>query len=100
MYFGRVHIYTDSLGRCRVGSGDGHAKKSGSFMTGLVSLEHAGHFPESLLIITGSVGVFESICVMDGFERAGIGMMGLANTTILLGDSVGRVRGGGTIWCF
>ena len=83
-----------------MGSGDGHAKKAGSFTTGLVTLEHMGHFPESLLIITWSVRVFKSICVMDGFEHAGIGMMGLANTAILIGDTAGRDRGGCTVWCF
>ena len=84
-------MYTNSPGRCRVGSGYDHAKKLGSVSTGLVTPEHVGHFLESLLIITRGIRVFDSISIMDGFEHAGIGMMGLANTTILFGDSAGRV---------
>ena len=38
MYFGRVHIDTDSPVRWRVGSGDSHAKEVGSFMSGLVTV--------------------------------------------------------------
>ena len=34
---------------------------------------------------------------MDGFNGGGIGMMGLANADILLGDCAGRIQGEVTI---
>ena len=49
---------------------------------------------DSLLIITGGIGVFESICVLDWISGGGIGMMSLADSTILLGNSVGWCQSG------
>ena len=69
-------------------------------MSGLVTVQQAGDFPESLFIITGGVGVIESIRVLDGFRDSRISLSGLADPTILLGDDVGCCRSGVPIRCF
>ena len=99
-YMGRVHIDVNSAVCWGTGCHDGHAKKMGSITSGLVTSQQASDFPEGLLIITGCIGVFESISVLDGFSGGRISMVGLADSTILLGDDVGQCRSGVAIRCF
>ena len=99
-YSGRVHIDTNSSVSWGTGCCDSHAKEVGSIMSGLVSVQQVGHLSESFLIITGGIGVFEGICVLNRFNGGGIGMMSLANTTILLGDGTGWVQNRGCHWSF
>ena len=96
----RIHIDMNGVVSRETGCRDGHAKEMGSITSGLVTVQQTSDFPESLFIITGCVGVFKSISVMDGFCGGHISMMGLADSTILLGDSIGWRQNGVAVRCF
>ena len=96
----RIHIYMNSAVSRETGCRDGHAKETGSVTSGLVTAQQMSDFPESLFIITGCVGVFKTISVMVGYRGGHISMMGLADSTILLGDGVGWRRNGVAVRCF
>ena len=96
----RIHIDMNGVVRRETGCHDGHAEETGIITSGLVTAQQMSDFPESLFFITRCVGVFESIRVMDGFCGGRISMMGLADSTILLGDGIGWRRNGVAIRCF
>ena len=96
----RIHSDMNGAVSRETGCRDGHAKETGSVTSGLVTAQQMSDFPESLFIITGCVGVFESISAMDEFRGGRIGMMGLADSTILLGDHIGWRQNGVAIRCF
>ena len=80
---------TNSAVSWRTGCHDCHAKEIGGITSGLVTVQQASDFLESYFIITGCIGVFESIGVLDGFNGGGISMIGLADSRVLLGDDGG-----------